>query len=149
MQNDIHELRKEFNKKHNIAKYCANCHSIDNLQVHHIIPLSLGGTNYESNLVTLCGNCHAKIHGIKLGDDWKELQRIGIERAKKEGKFKGGKPKQINEELLKVYIDKINNHEITKTEAAKILKISRPTLNKYIDKEYIKQHSNEVIYSTN
>ena len=32
------------------------------LQVHHIIPLSKGGTNSMLNLLTLCVNCHAKRH---------------------------------------------------------------------------------------
>lgn len=32
------------------------------LHVHHIIPLSNGGTNSETNLVTLCYSCHNKQH---------------------------------------------------------------------------------------
>jgi hypothetical protein len=31
-------------------------------EVHHIIPLSEGGTNDESNLMSLCRSCHEKIH---------------------------------------------------------------------------------------
>ena len=30
--------------------------------VHHIKPLSEGGTNEEGNLMTLCVSCHEKIH---------------------------------------------------------------------------------------
>lgn len=29
--------------------------------VHHIVPLSHGGTNYLSNLSTLCAECHNKV----------------------------------------------------------------------------------------
>ena len=32
------------------------------LNVHHILPVSKGGTNTPRNLVTLCENCHKKLH---------------------------------------------------------------------------------------
>lgn len=32
-------------------------------EVHHIIPISKGGTNKYDNLVSVCVSCHAKIHG--------------------------------------------------------------------------------------
>ncbi len=38
-------------------------------QVHHIKPLSEGGTHDESNLMSLCAACHARIHA-KRGDRW-------------------------------------------------------------------------------
>ena len=41
---------------------CANCQSTENLHVHHIVPLSLGGSNELSNLKTLCKNCHTRLH---------------------------------------------------------------------------------------
>lgn len=36
-------------------------------EVHHIKPLSQGGTHAESNLMSLCQSCHMKIH-MELGD---------------------------------------------------------------------------------
>lgn len=33
------------------------------LHAHHIVPLSMGGSNMRSNLITLCDECHARIHG--------------------------------------------------------------------------------------
>lgn len=36
-------------------------------EVHHILPVNRGGTNVESNLMSLCKSCHNKIH-IELGD---------------------------------------------------------------------------------
>lgn len=41
---------------------CANCRSTENLHVHHIVPLSVGGSNELSNLKTLCKACHTKLH---------------------------------------------------------------------------------------
>lgn len=32
------------------------------LEVHHIKPLVLGGSNLPENLITLCHNCHVKSH---------------------------------------------------------------------------------------
>lgn len=41
-----------------------NCGSTNKsiLQVHHILPLSRGGKNTMTNLITLCDNCHSKRH---------------------------------------------------------------------------------------
>lgn len=33
------------------------------LDVHHIVPVSRGGSHFTSNLVAGCRVCHAKIHG--------------------------------------------------------------------------------------
>lgn len=41
---------------------CGNCGSNHNLMVHHIVPLSKGGSNSLSNLRTLCEDCHKKLH---------------------------------------------------------------------------------------
>jgi hypothetical protein len=41
---------------------CGNCASRSELHVHHIVPLSKGGSNNLSNLRTLCRNCHTKLH---------------------------------------------------------------------------------------
>ncbi|MBO6280730.1 MAG: HNH endonuclease [Bacilli bacterium] len=36
-------------------------------EVHHILPIDRGGTDDESNLMSLCHSCHEKIH-VALGD---------------------------------------------------------------------------------
>ena len=36
------------------------------LQVHHVIPKKLGGTDDDSNLQIICPNCHAIEHYVKL-----------------------------------------------------------------------------------
>ena len=38
-------------------------------EVHHIKPLSEGGTNDFSNLMSLCKSCHSRIHAER-GDRW-------------------------------------------------------------------------------
>lgn len=42
---------------------CVSCCSTNQLEVHHVVPLSRGGTNRLSNLVTLCKPCHHAAHG--------------------------------------------------------------------------------------
>ncbi|MEM7202074.1 MAG: HNH endonuclease [Planctomycetota bacterium] len=41
---------------------CRNCHRPFDLQVHHITPRAGGGSNAPTNLVLLCGTCHASVH---------------------------------------------------------------------------------------
>ena len=38
-------------------------------QIHHVKPLSQGGTHDRENLMALCKSCHAKIHA-EHGDRW-------------------------------------------------------------------------------
>jgi DNA invertase Pin-like site-specific DNA recombinase len=64
-----------------------------------------------------------------------DRQREGIEIAKREGKYKGRKPIEIEDEKFKKNYDKYMSRKITKVEFAKILKVSRPTLDKML-KEY-------------
>ena len=61
-----------------------------------------------------------------------ERQREGIEIAKREGKFKGGQVKQIDDAAFRAAHDKYKNREITKVQFAEMLKISRPTLDKLL-----------------
>jgi 5-methylcytosine-specific restriction protein A len=42
---------------------CANCGRWQGeLHVHHVVPIAVGGTNVTTNLVTLCRDCHARVH---------------------------------------------------------------------------------------
>lgn len=41
------------------------CGSNKYLQIHHIVPISEGGTNNLSNLLTLCGRCHRRWHATQ------------------------------------------------------------------------------------
>ena len=53
---------------------------------HHVIPKVLGGTK----TISLCTSCHGKVHGTDRIRH-RELQKIGIEKAKKNGVYKGRK----------------------------------------------------------
>ena len=65
----VKRLRDEVNSNRNkvIAVLEGKCKVCDfaveeMLEVHHILPLSKGGTNEWFNLALLCPNCHKAIH---------------------------------------------------------------------------------------
>ena len=64
-----------------------------------------------------------------------ERQKEGIAIAKREGKYKGRKPVEIDSELFQAQYDRYMSREINKTQLAKALKVSRPTLDRML-KEY-------------
>ena len=73
--------------KHN---HCVACGALDNLNQHHLVPRSLGGSGDESNLITLCGSCHAKVHQLQA--DWRhsELTRNAMRHKQNQGEYIGG-----------------------------------------------------------
>ena len=71
---------------------CAACGATDNLQYHHLIPRSMGGSDDETNLITLCGDCHAKAHGVRANWGHSELIRRGLQAKKARGERTGSVP---------------------------------------------------------
>lgn len=61
-----------------------------------------------------------------------ERQKEGVNIAKREGRFKGGQPKKIDDAVFNAAYEKYKNREMNKTELAAALKISRPTLDKLL-----------------
>ncbi|MGN0470072.1 MAG: HNH endonuclease [Acutalibacteraceae bacterium] len=61
-------IRDSYVKEH---PFCEKCFERGILvpvdEVHHIIPVSKGGTHDKNNLMSLCKSCHNKIH-YELGD---------------------------------------------------------------------------------
>ena len=41
---------------------CQMCGSMQHLQVHHLKFRSQSGSDVEQNLITLCAECHARVH---------------------------------------------------------------------------------------
>ena len=64
-----------------------------------------------------------------------ERVKEGVEIAKREGKYKGRKPIEVDSELLADIIGKINTGEINKVSAAKILGVSRPKLYRLLENQ--------------
>lgn len=62
------KIRNRYAKKHPLCERCLKEGRLTPMsEVHHILPVKRGGSNDESNLMSLCHSCHEKIH-IELGD---------------------------------------------------------------------------------
>ena len=94
-------------RKLRIGTKCINCGSTEDLTYHHVIPLSIGGNDIDSNIVCLCGCCHKKLHNITDGDYIAHslLIKNGIKRARKKGttigRPKTGVPNEFKTEFMK------------------------------------------------
>jgi 5-methylcytosine-specific restriction endonuclease McrA len=55
-------------KSDGTCSVCGNLPDFRGLQVHHKIFRSKGGKNNINNLELICGDCHDKKHGIKVGE---------------------------------------------------------------------------------
>nr|WP_264760749.1 recombinase family protein [Aneurinibacillus migulanus] len=84
---EFESLRIEFDNL--IPQECGNCGSIKDTVLHHIVPLSNGGTNTITNIARLCSNCHAKAHG---NSSLVKLSLQSVARKRERGEWAGGTP---------------------------------------------------------
>ncbi len=63
---------------------CFECGEDKDIHYHHVVPETKGGTM----TIPLCPLCHGKVHGRDFMRI-KELQRVGIEKAKQRGVYSG------------------------------------------------------------
>ena len=52
--------KKAFFAKH--LNMCDGCHTGGKLEIHHIVPLALGGLDDETNCSAVCHQCHDNLH---------------------------------------------------------------------------------------
>ena len=61
-------IRDRYAAEHPLCEKCLEEGRVTLMdEVHHILPISRGGTHDKSNLMSLCHSCHNKIH-IEMGD---------------------------------------------------------------------------------
>lgn len=61
-------IRDRYAAEHPLCEMCLKEGRLTPVEeVHHIIPVSQGGTHDRSNLMSLCQSCHTKIH-MEIGD---------------------------------------------------------------------------------
>lgn len=62
------QIRDRYARTHPFCEMCFKEKRLTMVEeVHHILPVSMGGDHRESNLMSLCKSCHTKIHH-DLGD---------------------------------------------------------------------------------
>lgn len=59
---------------------CICCGSTKYLQIHHYCPRSQGGNDTKQNLVCLCSDCHALVHGIILRNCYIDVTPQDVEQ---------------------------------------------------------------------
>lgn len=63
-KNQLFEIAKEMGLIEGSKCYFCGEKDSSCLETHHIIPQSMGGPDYQENLVKLCANCHRKIEDL-------------------------------------------------------------------------------------
>lgn len=90
------------NRDNYTCQYCKGKHKDSKLEVHHIVFRSQGGSDEESNLITLCHTCHKNLHSGKITPKFK---------GKKKGTLKyATQMNSIRCQLLKYYPDAIETY---------------------------------------
>jgi DNA invertase Pin-like site-specific DNA recombinase len=84
---------------------CFECGSLESIHYHHVVPEVKGG----NATIPLCYICHGKVHDRNF-KNYRELQKIGIEKAKANGKFTGRKAG--TKEDSNKFLNKVKNKEI-------------------------------------
>jgi|TARA_R110001592_G_scaffold36261_1_gene122238 hypothetical protein len=114
-------------------KMCAECGSTKGIELHHPIPVSLGG----KCVIPLCSDCHGKAHGMER-KNISELTKKGLKRAKNKGRRLGrptfgftsvrGKllPNEDYKELEKMIT--LRHEGYRQKELAEIFRISQPAV---------------------
>lgn len=69
------------NRDNYTCQYCKGRHKDGKLEVHHIIFRSQGGSDEESNLVTLCHTCHQNLHNGKINPKLKGKTKGNLKYA--------------------------------------------------------------------
>ena len=87
------------NRDNYTCQYCKGKHKDSKLEIHHILFRSQGGSDEESNLITLCHTCHKDLHSGKIN-------------PKLSGKVKGNlkyatQMNSIRKQLFKLYPDAV------------------------------------------
>ena len=67
-----------------VLSFCCACGVRSGLESHHLIPRCEGGTDDETNLLTLCSTCHGHAHGM-IRKDISALTKAGLARARERG----------------------------------------------------------------
>ena len=119
-----YEARKIMRDKQRV---CANCGSTENLDVHHIVPVSKGGITEESNLVYLCKSCHLKAHAQVMSGLKERVEIVFADMRAKKILSMAKALKIENSVIFDTVVNNINNLELTEEEQirARIYSLSR------------------------
>lgn len=129
--------RKHWNRKtlqNHLGKKCCNCGSEEDVQYHHIVELAAGGNDVIANIAPLCGTCHAMHHSLAGLKNHSLLIKRGLEKQKEKGKYIGRPYTTVDDMPVSFfrYYPAFVAGSLNKAEFARICKLSRPTLDRYL-----------------
>ena len=119
-----------------ILDFCCICGKTSDLHNHHIIPRAKGGTEHETNMITLCTKHHTWIHRLKP-NTWNNHKNLVIEgqnRAKEQGKHIG-RPTNMTQEIFSLVLE-LRKQGVGIRKLAKEMNIGIDTVYKIINREY-------------
>ena len=117
-------------------KFCCICGVTNNLHHHHIIPRSRGGTDDETNYLTLCGEHHGWIHSIRP-NSWNnhpQLIKEGVARAREQG-VRLGRPSNVTKNTP-IEVKKLREKGMSIKNIAKELSIGIQTVYKVMSDSF-------------
>ena len=97
----------------NLGKVCYNCGSDEGIELHHIVPLKLGGTNNISNIAVLCHRCHCAAHYGQHIRDYQNKANLT------------GRPHKVADEAITDAFEDLIAGKIGRAECKERLKLSQ------------------------
>lgn len=86
----VEKIRKREKQASPHIKQCAFCGNQNNLEEHHMIPLYLGGTNDDRNLVFLCHDCHKTVSNYQTKLRRRNDQQMVGDKLRHGGRYEHG-----------------------------------------------------------
>ena len=120
------------------CQYCKNKRKDSKLDVHHIIFKSMGGSDFEENLITLCHSCHVDLHDDKIHPNFKGKKKSNLKYATQMN--------SIRAQLLKSYPESIETFGYITKENRFALKLPKEH---YFDACVIASAGNPIKFATN
>ena len=81
--------------------FCAICGIKEDLEQHHWVARINGGSDEETNILTLCGKHHSEIHSMIRKNNISKLTKKGLAKAKANGVQLGKYSKVLKEKNMK------------------------------------------------
>lgn len=100
------------------GRKCFICGATENIETHHVVPLSANGPDCASNIIPVCHSCHMKIHHSK-----------DLARYKTAGP-NTGRPLKCSKETAFKALDGLISGQYGNRRCAEIMGISRRSLQK-------------------
>ena len=112
-------------------EFCVACGSKEDLQHHHLVAKTSGGSDAEANRITLCSSCHDKLHQQRYGAR-KHSQRIKTALAARRARGASiGRPKKLIPQQCEEALQRLGSGE-TQANVARSYGLSQATIRRIV-----------------